>query len=435
VLSSSLQTLELGGFKVSAAASPEPVLPRIDRLWPGVVITDVRMPEMDGLEFLKTIHDIDPDIPVIIITGHGDITMAIRAIRHGAYEFIEKPGEPDHLIEITRRALAHRALVLENRVLRAELVGRSGMERTIIGRSDGIDRVRATIANLAATNVDILIIGETGTGKEVVARSLHEFSPRRTENFVAVNCGAIPENLIESELFGHEAGAFTGAHARRIGKIESSSGGTLFLDEIESMPMQVQVRLLRVLQERVVERVGGNKPIPLDIRVVAAVKVDLLQQCAEGKFREDLYYRLNVARIPLPPLRERKDDIPLLFRHFLDLAAMRYQRPSPEVTSAMLASLARHDWPGNVRELRNAAERLVLGLAEEHLPQDGSSVESGDHSLTGQIERFERQVIEMALAACNGRIGETAERLGIVRKTLYLKMRKYGLHREDDSEE
>ncbi len=437
VLDSSRQTLELEGLAVQAVTEAETALARLGASWPGIVVTDVRMPGMDGFALLDRIRAVDPEVPVVLITGHGDIAMAIRAVREGAYDFIEKPAEPGHLVEVVRRALDHRALVLENRRLRAQLAD-GGLEGRIIGRSPAIERLRAAVANLADAEVDVLLFGETGTGKELVARSLHEAGRRRTGNFVALNCGAMPDSIIESELFGHEPGAFTGAQGRRIGKLEFAAGGTLFLDEIESMPMHLQVKLLRVLQERAIERIGANRTIPLDLRVIAATKVDLLKLAGDGRFREDLYYRLNVVTVPLPPLRERREDVPLLFRHFLDAAATRSRRTAPPLDATTLARLAAHGWPGNVRELRNVAERVALGLGDGLTPASSALSTAGTaeiEPLADQLDRIEKQLIEDALARCGGRVGETAERLGITRKTLYLKMRHHGLSRDDFTEE
>ena len=440
VLDASRQTLELEGFAVEATTRPQDALGGVGPSWPGVVVTDVRMPGLDGFALLERVRAADPEVPVVLVTGHGDIAMAMRAVRGGAYDFIEKPAEPGHLVEVVRRALEHRRLVLENRSLRAQLAGGGSLEARIIGRSAAVERLRAAVAGLADAEVDVLLLGETGTGKELVARSLHDAGRRRAGNFVALNCGALPDSIIESELFGHEPGAFTGAQGRRIGKLEHADGGTLFLDEIESMPMHVQVKLLRVLQERVIERVGGNRPIPLDLRVVAATKVDLLRLAGEGRFREDLYYRLNVVTVPLPPLRERREDVPLLLRHFLDAASARARRPAPPVDSAALARLAAHGWPGNVRELRNVAERIALGLGDglgDGLAGDpvAVTVGGGIAPLAEQMDRIEKQLIEDALARCGGRVGETADKLGITRKTLYLKMRHHGLQRGDFAEE
>ena len=428
------QTLELAGFDVQCFSSAEQALPLVAMDWPGVVVCDIRMPGMDGLEFLQRTLEIDRELPVILVTGHGDISMAVNAIRDGAYDFIEKPFSADALVRTVRQALDKRALTLENRQLRQELQTQSAPGPRIIGRTAPMQRLRATIARIADTAADVLLVGETGTGKELVARSLHENSGRAGANFVAVNCGAVPENLIESELFGHEAGAFTGARERRIGKFEHADGGTLFLDEIESMPSHLQVRLLRVLQERAVERLGSNRLIPLDVRVIAASKGDLRAAAEQGRFREDLYYRLNVVRIEIPPLRERREDIPLLFHHFLLVAAARYQREAPPPEPELIRALLAHDWPGNVRELRNMAERhVLLGAACGH---DLEQLMGGDGAeapiqLPEQVACFEKSVIEQALATHKGNIKQTMAVLGVPRKTLYDKMRKYGLDRRN----
>jgi len=430
----SQQALELAGLSVQSFDHAAAALPLLSREWPGVVVSDIKMPRMDGLQFMERALAVDRDLPVILITGHGDISMAVNAMRDGAYDFIEKPFAVATLVEVVRRALEKRALTLENRTLRVELEAHSAPGPRIIGKTPSIQRLRSLIAQLADLQADVLIHGETGTGKELVARSLHEHSRRQGRNYVAVNCGAVPENLIESELFGHEPGAFSGAQGRRIGKFEHANGGTLFLDEIESMPLALQVKLLRVLQERTVERLGSNEPIPLDLRVVAATKVDLKELCARGAFREDLYYRLNVVTIDIPPLRDRREDIPLLFQHFVLVASSRYQREAPPLTGEQVRALLAQPWPGNVRELRNAAERYVLlgesyGYDLERITQ-GFDPGAG-RNLPEQVEQFERSLIEQELLAHQGNIKETMEALGLPRKTLYDKMRKYGLDRRD----
>ncbi|NNF95407.1 MAG: sigma-54-dependent Fis family transcriptional regulator, partial [Halobacteria archaeon] len=336
------------------------------------------------------------------------------------------------LVETVKRAVDKRKLTLENRSLRKELETQNAPGPRIIGNTPAMHRLRAMIAQLADTDADILIRGETGTGKELVARSLHEHSRRHNKNFVAVNCGSVPGNLIESELFGHEAGAFTGATSRRIGRIEHADGGTLFLDEIESMPVSAQVHLLRVLQERSLERLGSNKVISLDLRVVAATKLDL--KAAED-FREDLYYRLNVVSIDIPPLRERLEDIPLLFEHFLLISDTRYQRETPSLSADNIRLLMTHSWPGNVRELRNVAERYVLlgeslGYDLRNLIHDSDDSQSAI-TLPQQVECFERSIIEQELIQQKGNLKKTMETLGVPRKTLYDKMQKYGLDKSN----
>jgi len=355
------QSFELADLTARLFSSAEEALlaAKADGL-PLVVVSDICLPGLSGQSLLNSIHHQDAEVPVILITGHGDISMAVQAMHDGAYDFIEKPFATERLIETIHRAIEKRHLTLENQQLKRSLKASQTLGPRIIGNTGNIQALRDTITHVADTQADILLFGETGTGKELVARSLHEQSSRRELNFVALNCGAVPENLIESELYGHEKGAFTGAETKRIGKFEHAQGGTLFLDEIESMPMQAQIRLLRVLQERVIERVGSNTLIPLDIRVIAATKIDLKQAAQAGTFRQDLYYRLNIVTLDIPPLRQRKEDIPALFHHFLLVAAARYGKAATALSQPEMQCLISHDWPGNVRELRNAAERYVL---------------------------------------------------------------------------
>ncbi len=423
------QTLELAGFSVELFERAEDALTEISVDTPGVVVCDIRLPGMDGKSLLLELKKLDEKIPVILITGHGDISMAVESIQAGAYDFIEKPFSSERLIDTVRRAMDKRLLTLENKTLRDELETHDVLGPRIIGRTPAIQSLRNTIKQLANTSADILLAGETGTGKELVARSLHEQSPRSGKNFVAINCGAIPENLIESELFGHEQGAFTGAETKRIGKFEYAEGGTIFLDEIESMPMPAQVRLLRVLQERCFERLGSNESIKLDIRIIAASKIDLRVASDQSEFREDLYYRLNVVTIELPPLRERREDIPLLFQHFLFVASARYGKEAPALPENASQKLMSFNWPGNVRELRNAAERFILlgdgcGL---QLDNSTSILPCEPMTLPEHVEAFERALIEHALSESGGVIKQTMELLGLPRKTLYDKMVKYGL--------
>lgn len=432
VRESMLQTLQLEGYQALAFEDPEQAFALCSGSWQGVIICDVRMDIMDGLSVLERILQIDPEIPVIMFSGHSDIAIAIQAIRMGAYDFLEKTDDPQHHLNTVQRAWSKRQLVLENRCLREVIAGQHEIDKRLVGQNPAIRQLREMILQLAQVDVDLIINGATGTGKEVVARCLHDFSPRADKPFVALNCGALTESLIESELFGHEAGAFTGAQKRRTGKIEYASGGTLFLDEIESMPASLQVRLLRVLQERVLQRVGGNSDIDVDIRVVAATKLDLRTAADSGEFREDLYYRLNVACLDIPALDQRKDDIPLLFSHFNQQAARRFNREGRELPQGLLHQLSCRDWPGNVRELQNVAERWALGLnieADPALTAD-STLHSGDAGLDERVESYERQLIAAALQENKGHAEQTAQALGIPRKKLYLRMKKYGLERQ-----
>ncbi len=420
VMLGAAQALQLAGMAVEQATSAEAAMQLFGRECPGAVLSDVRLPGDDGFALLRKIRSLDAEVPVILMTGHGDIRMAVDAMHQGAYDFLEKPFSSERLADVVRRALEKRRLVLDNRRLQAMVSARH--ESGLIGQTPAMREVQRRIDALAPTQADILIRGETGTGKEVVARAIHDASGR-SGPFVAINCGALPESIFESELFGHEAGAFTGATRRRIGKLEHARGGTVFLDEIESLPMAQQVKLLRVLQERAIERLGGNDSVRIDCRFIAAAKADLKSLSDEGQFRADLYYRLHVASIELPPLRERKDDIPLLMAHCLRLAAERYHAHPPSLTAAQLARWMAHSWPGNVRELKNVADRLCLGLE----PDEPVLTTPDAASLNEQMDAFERQLLDQALSVCQGPVALAAEQLRLPRKTLYDKLARHRL--------
>ncbi|MFP8967380.1 sigma-54-dependent transcriptional regulator [Pokkaliibacter sp. CJK22405] len=427
------QTLELAGYDVVCHACAETVRPSLTADWPGVVITDINLPGQDGLALMQQVHSFDHDLPVILITGHGDISMAVNAMRDGAYDFIEKPFPADVLLDVVRRAMEKRSLTLENRALREELATHSSLGPRIHGKTPVMQQMRRLIHQVGPTSADVMLHGETGTGKELIARYLHENSPRHQQNFVAINCGAVAETIMESELFGHEQGAFTDAKQKRIGKFEHADKGTLFLDEIESMPMSLQIKLLRVLEERAIERLGSNELIPLDVRIIAATKVDLLALAEQGQFRKDLYYRLNIVEIHIPPLRQRRDDIPLLFHHFALISSAHYKREVQPLTASQIHALMTHDWPGNVRELRNLAERHVLlgDACSFEFDRLMDNAPASPLSLPEQIERFERMLIQTELERQGGSIKATMEALNVPRKTLSDKMRKYGLDRRD----
>ncbi len=427
------QSIELAGFDVHCEESAEQALKLLHGQWEGVIVSDINLPKMSGIELLQQVRSIDTEIPIILITGHGDISMAVGAIQQGAYDFLEKPFAPDKLLDVIRRASEKRALSLENHRLRNELQTQAALGPRIIGNSSEIVQLRRIVQSVADAPTDILIEAETGTGKDLLARYIHEHSNRREHKFVAINCGAVPETLIESELFGHERGAFTDAKARRIGKFEYANGGTVFLDEIESMPLVLQVKLLRVIEERSIERLGSNESVKLDLRIVAATKVDLKSLAEQGLFREDLYYRLNVVKVEIPPLRRRKDDIPLLFQHFSIIASTQYGRDVQELSAEHMAALMGHDWPGNIRELRNIAERNVL--LGEHCTFDFDNKlitqETTGLNLAEQVGQFEKLLIHTELNKCGGSIRDTQESLDLPRKTLYDKMKKYGLDKKD----
>ena len=419
------QWLSLSGFEVQLYSCAEDCLSQLPAHFAGVIVSDVRMPGMGGLALLTRLQQLDPDLPVILLTGHGDVPMAVEAMRDGAYDFLEKPFSPDALLSSLRRALEKRQLVLENRRLHEQVDLREQIEGRLLGVSRSLHTLRRQVMDLAPLPVNVLIRGETGSGKELVARCLHDFGPRADKPFVALNCAAIPEQLFEAELFGHESGAFTGAQGKRIGKLEYADGGTLFLDEIESMPLAQQAKLLRVLQEQKLERLGSNQSIHVDLRVIAATKPDLLEEARAGRFREDLAYRLTVAELRLQPLRERREDIPLLYEYFSRSAAERLGRSVQPMSGVQLTTLLSHDWPGNVRELANVAERQVLGLGEPQWdePEVGQS-------LVAQQEAFEAQCLRSALTRRKGDIKAVMAELQLPRRTLNEKMQRHGLVRE-----
>jgi len=430
VLHACEQALRIDNLPAICVESAELALQQLTPDYPGIIVSDIWLPGKSGMDLLHEVQQLDPELPVILMTGHGDVRLAVQAMKEGAHDFLEKPFMPETLVDIARRALEKRALVLEVRALRRQLSDRNSIEGRIIGRSPGMARVRQRVTDLAPTQANVLIEGETGTGKELIARCLHDASPRRNGNFVALNCGGLPESLFESEIFGHESGAFTGAAKRRIGKIEHANGGTLFLDEIENMPIPLQIKLLRVLQERSLERLGSNQAIPVDFRLVAATKENLRTLSDSGRFRADLFYRLSVAKLDLPPLRERREDVALLFENFLLQASATYGRPAPQISPAKLRQLIAYDWPGNVRELRNVAERCVLGIESDAPPFcDQASAEDG-LSLPQAMDTVERAMILEAMRRNDGNLTLASEALQIPKNTLRDKIRKLDLGHE-----
>ncbi|NOH27124.1 MULTISPECIES: sigma-54 dependent transcriptional regulator [Vibrio] len=426
------EMLELEGFAVTAFTDPRKALRSLTNNSRSVVLCDVRMPSVDGLTLLSSIQHRAPQVPVLLMSGHGDIPMAIEAMKLGAFDFIEKPLNADEVIAKLDLAQLQAQQTLAS-TPSLESTDSEAIESVIIGQSKAMETIRKQVLALANTGVDTIINGETGTGKEVVARALHQFSRRQAKPFVAINCGGMTESIIESELFGHEAGSFTSANKKRIGKIEQANGGTLFLDEIESMPIAVQIKLLRVIQERVIERVGGNELIPVDIVVVAASKADLAALSDTGEFRSDLFYRLNIASLNLPPLRQRKEDIQSLFRHFVGQASQKYKTRPSTIYSEQIQQLSRHEWPGNVRELRNVADRFVLGIVGDGFDlqtpiQDASETE---FAFEKQMEQYERNVLTEALIESAGNINDVSSKLNLPRKTLYRKMKKHHLDKDD----
>ena len=423
------------GFDVETAASGEECLDRVARSTFDMVVLDVWLPGIDGLMTLQRLRERKIDAQVVMISGHGNIESAVRAIKMGAFDFVEKPLSLEKTVLVVRNALRQRDLETENRVLRA----RVDRQHVMVGESYAMRQLREQVEMAAPTNGRVLVYGENGTGKELVARTVHQLSRRRIGPFVEVNCAAIPEELMESELFGHVKGAFTGAVAEKPGRFEQANGGTIFLDEIGDMSLKTQAKVLRVLQEQVMERVGGTQSIKVDVRVLAATNKELPAEIREGRFREDLFFRLNVIPIFVPPLRERVEDIPLLADHFMALMAVEYGRRPKRMASEAVARLQHYAWPGNVRELRNVIERLMIMVPGDtitaqdlaFLGHDGVrqpvSVEGGSLPLADARERFERDYILQALAAQNGNISRTADVLGVERSNLYKKMKAFGI--------
>lgn len=416
------QAFELEEMDIVVENDAASALKRINGDYPGIVITDVRMPAMDGMTLFKKIQGIDSEIPVILMTGHGDIPMVIEAMRAGVFDFVTKPFSPDVLIASARRALDLRALVLENRALRAA-ADAIDHDNILIGETPAMIKLRSTIRQLAQTDIDVLVQGETGTGKELVAVLLHRRGARRGKRFVTVNCAAIQPGFGEAELLGHAQGALAQYRWGQTGFIEQSDGGTLFLDEIGSLPIATQGILLRVLEEREVRPIGSNEAKSLNLRVVAATNVDLAVAVKDGLLREDLYYRLNPIHLTIPPLRDRRADIPLLFSYFLNDASQQFRKDIPDLTRDVHAQLSLHHWPGNVRELRSYAQRVLLGLENE---------ESAEHpdemlALPERVAQFEAALMRQALTKSGGDIQRALEQLGIPRNTFYDKLKRYDI--------
>jgi two-component system nitrogen regulation response regulator NtrX len=423
------------GFDVEAVASGEACLDLSIRAQFDVIVLDVWLPGADGLLTLQRLRERKVDAQVVMISGHGNIESAVRAIKMGAFDFVEKPLSLEKTVLVVRNALRQRDLEAENRVLRA----RVDRQHVMVGESFAMRQLREQVAMAAPTNGRVLIYGENGTGKELVARTVHQSSRRRANPFIEVNCAAIPEELIESELFGHVKGAFTGAVADKPGRFEQATTGTIFLDEIGDMSLKTQAKVLRVLQEQVMERVGGTQRIKVDVRVLAATNKELPAEIRAGRFREDLYFRLNVIPIFVPPLRDRQDDIALLADHFMALMAAEYGRRPKRLAPEAAARLQHYAWPGNVRELRNVIERLMimapgdtitaqdLAFLGHDAPPPTAPPINSSLPLADARDQFERDYILQALAAHHGNISRTADALGVERSNLYKKMKAFGI--------
>ncbi|HVR01327.1 MAG TPA: sigma-54 dependent transcriptional regulator [Polyangia bacterium] len=431
IVDSLQKILERESLRVLTAGSGGEALDLVRREPVSVLITDLMMPGMSGIDLLKASHSVSPETETVLMTAYGTVENAVEAMKQGAYDFVTKPIKRAHLLRVVGKALEKRSLVQENRSLRAQLAAEK--RRSLIGQSLPWRRTMDIVMQAAPSQATVLLLGESGTGKELLARVIHEASPRARGPFVPVNCAALPESILEAELFGYEKGAFTGAVQRHDGRFLQAAGGTLFLDEIGEIPTHVQVKLLRVLQEGEVERLGGRTS-KVDLRLVAATNQDLRAAVREGRFREDLYYRLNVIAVPIPPLRDRREDVPLLAEHFLQLYAARNRRPMGGFSRAALDLLTRYEWPGNVRELENTIERAVVlcrgsSIELEDLPPDvrsGSGTPSDGRSLSFAVgtplEEIERRVIHATLAHVGGDKRVCAQLLGIATRTIYRRL-------------
>jgi len=420
-------------YDVATATSAEEAEKLLGKERVDLVLTDLRLPGRDGLAVLEAAKALSPDLPVVLMSGHGTIEEAVKAIRLGAADFVEKPFGPERLLVTVERALELRALKRENESLRQH----AGVADEMVGRSAALEQVRAEIAKVAPTDAKVLVTGESGSGKELVARAIHRLSARARGPFEKLNCAALPKDLVESELFGYEKGAFTGAQTMKRGRLEASDGGTLFLDEIGDMSLDTQAKFLRAIETGEIERLGGTRTIAVDARIVSATNKDLPEEIHEGRFREDLYYRLNVVPIDLPPLRQRREDIPLLVEHFIRKASADLGRAPRAVTPEAMKRLAAYSWPGNIRELRNVLERLLimtegetLDLAdiEEVLPSE--SDEEPVSEIKAARDKAEREAISATLKQCGWNVTEAARRLGMDRGYLHRKIKRYGLSRE-----
>ncbi len=435
VLKSIVDILRDEGYRVTGYGQAQEALRAIQKGPPDLVMLDIWMEGMDGLETLGVIKRLHGELPVIMISGHGTIETAVKATKMGAYDYLEKPLDLEKVHLAVRHALDQHRLEWENRALRETIDRRY----EIVGESKAIRMLREQILSAAPSNGRVLIRGESGTGKELIARAIHRHSARRDKPFVVVNCAAIPEELIESELFGHERGAFTGATAQRRGKFELADGATIFLDEVGDMSLKTQAKVLRVLQEQTFERVGGSESLTVDVRVIAASNKDLLEEIRRGAFREDLYYRLSVIPFEVPPLRERQEDIPILARYFLQSFCREHGKPEQDLSPEAMQLLVDYHWPGNVRELRNVIERMVIMVAAKtiqpfdllpSLRRGGARREVWpipDGTLREARSRFEREFILRRLEENQWNVTRTAERLGIERSNLHRKMRAYGI--------
>lgn len=421
------------GYNALTASSGEEALKVIRENGVRLILLDVVLPDIDGVEVLRRVKEVEPDMPVIMVSGNATIEAAFESANLGAYHFIEKPLSPENVLLTIKRALEHQQLERENIALRS----RESRRYIMVGQSPSMLKLYDEISKAAPSKGRVLITGENGAGKELVARAIHRQSNRSSGPFVEVNCAAIPQELIESELFGHEKGSFTGAGRRQIGKFELANGGTLFLDEVGDMSLAAQSKVLRTLEEEEIQRIGGARTMRVDVRVIAATNKDLEREIEKGEFRQDLFYRLNVIPIVVPPLRDKKEDIPLLVQHFVEQFCDENGKPIKHVSPEAMSTLENHDWPGNIRELRNIVERLIIMVESDtisashvlsaiHIDQQQARHE-GIRSLRDMVEDYEKKLIMMELDANDGNVSQTAKNLSIDRANLYRKLRAWGV--------
>ena len=441
------QILLDNGYLARAYTSPQKA---VEEFHPGawdLVITDIKMPGMSGLEVLQSVKERAKDIPVIMITAYATVDMSIQALRKGAYDMLTKPFEPEELVYRVKNALQQSVLLEENRELRKELEGKFCFDN-IIGTSGGLKNILGKVEKVAVRDTSVMITGESGSGKELIAQAIHYNSPRHERKFIAINCGALPETLLESELFGYKKGAFTGAKENRQGLLEAADGGTLFLDEVGNLPMNVQKTLLRFLQEKEFNRLGDTSPTRVDVRVLSATNSDLKQAVKNGTFREDLYYRLNVVNIHLPPLRERRDDIPLLAAHFIHLQNQKFGTTVKGFDKEAMLALCDFDWPGNIRQLKNVIEACMAMVGEDYICREtldqfieivaGTSetltlnrAESGEVPFNAALDKFESDLLKGLLKKHGGNIENAAREADMNMATIYRKIKKYGIRKEE----
>lgn len=431
--------ISMEGYEADSSNSPKNALSLIQNNQYDFIITDIRMPEMDGLRFLEEAIRIRPDITVIVMSAYGTYETALEAVKRGAYDYISKPFKPEEMLLLLKKAEERENLKRENSLLKMQVLKQTGLNN-LVGNSPQIQHIKEKIKKVAAIDITVMIQGESGTGKEIVARMIHQMSHRSTYPMVSINCAAIPESLIESELFGHTRGAFTDAHTDKPGLFEEANRSTIFLDEVGELPLSLQTKLLRVIETKELRRVGENRDRKIDVRIIAATSRNLSEDVKNGRFREDLYYRLNVFNIDIPPLRERKDDIPILLRHFISIFSAKHNRKEPSIDKEVIKHLVEFPWPGNVRQLENAVESAIIlcesdRLDLSHFPQlsahnlYGDKVDSTDEerSLRSAVARFERNFIINVLKSVNGNRTKAAKILNISHRTLLYKIKEYGI--------